>query len=247
MTKERFIVKVAETEEELKATYHLRYMDMVLEYDKNYHNDEEMDITEADKYAKQVIIVDTETNDVIGCYRIIDSKYFTKDFSRFVCEDEYNIDYLKRQNVRICELSRAVIKKEFRTGAALLLIWNFIYRYMREQQIRYLIGDASFFGTDPHIYQEELSYLANNFGINDDYNIKSYDKNQVKILPNEEIDVDKVKNNLPALVKAYISFGAKISKESFVDQEFKSVDVFILFDFQNHNERFMKKLLRIND
>lgn len=245
MKKERFIIKFAETEKELYATYRLRYKDMILEYDENSSNDQELDVSEVDKYAKQIIIIDSETDDVIGCYRMIDSNDFNEDFNAFVCESEYNIDKLKSLNERICELGRAVVKKEYRNGAPLLLLWEFIYRYIRENNIRFLIGDASFFGVDEKKYHQELSYIANNHAIDEQYEIHSLCAQKLDFIPNEEMNLAEVKNNLPPLIKAYLSFGAKISKEYFVDLEFKSVDVFILFDYQNHNERFMKRMFKL--
>lgn len=240
MKDKRFTVKFADSEEENTSAYALRYEEMLLEYRDDATSTNGLDITEYDKYAKQVICIDTLTNTIAGCYRLVTSE--TLRDGRFISEEEFNIDELKSSGEKIIELSRAVVKKEYRNSPVLMHLLQFIISYIQENDFRFVIGDASFFGTDKFIYVKELSYLAHYHAI-EDYNVVSKDEEQTPILPKEELNAREILRSLPPLIRAYVTFGAKVSKTSFTDRDFGSVDVFILLDTQNYNQTLVNKLL----
>ncbi len=243
MQSEKFSVKFAETDEENAAAFALRYRDMLLEYRPEL-SDDGLDITPYDAFAKQIICIDNETGEVVGCYRMITSRSLPEG-KTFVCEEEFNIASLKATGEPIAELSRAVVKREYRNSIVLMLLLRFIAKYIRENNFRFIIGEASFFGTDKSAWQKELSYLAH-YHVSDEFEIPSNEKEQVEILPKEALDAAAIKRGLPPLIRAYLGFGATVSKESFTDREFGSVDVFILIDFQNYNAAYVDRVLRMH-
>lgn len=240
---QKFITKFAETEQEKLKAYSLRYTDMLQEYKPDLHIENGLDYTEYDDYAKQVICIDTETDEVVGVYRVITSDDLPKT-KPFVCEDEFNITELKNTGEKIAELSRAVIKREYRNSTVLMHLLKFIITYLKDSSYRYIIGEASFFGTDKTKYVKEFSYLSNNYSVLD-YNITANEDCQLNYLKNEELDLQEIKRSLPPLIRAYLSFGAKVSKETYTDWDFGSVDIFILLDMSNYNEAYVKRLLKL--
>ncbi len=243
MQSEKFSVKFAETEAENNAAYALRYRDMLLEYRPELISETGLDVSLSDRYAKQIICVDNERDEVVGCYRIITSDTLPEG-EKFICEEEFDISELRATGARMAELSRAVVKREYRNSIVLMLLLRFIAKYIREENIRFIIGEASFHGTDKKAFVKELSYLAH-YHTSSEYKIPSLDKEQIKLLPEEEIEAAAIKRSLPTLIRAYLGFGATVSKESFTDWEFGSVDVFILIDFQNYNAGYVDRILRL--
>jgi putative hemolysin len=241
MEQEKFTVKFAETEQEKNSAYALRYNDMLKEYRQDIVCENGLDITDYDSYAMQAVCIDNEINQVVGCYRIISSTDIPNG-KKFTCESEFDISDLKATGEKIVELSRAVVKKEYRNSKVLTLLFRFVFSYIREENFRFVIGGASFFGTDKSVFVKELSYLAQLHSIQD-YQIKSLEEYQTEILPIESLDQMQVKRSLPALIRAYLSFGAKVSKDSFTDVEFGSVDVFILLDTKNYNQAYVNRLI----
>ena len=240
---ERFTVRFAVTNEEKNKAYRLRYNDMLLQFNPNAQAKDGLDVTPCDAYARQIICIDNETGEVVGCYRLITSDDLPAN-ENFVSEEEFCLGTLKNMGEKIVELSRAVVKTEYRTGPVLPLLLRFIVKFVRNGY-RYVIGDASFFGTDKNEHIEALSYLANTFPIDDDYGIVSLEKEQVDILPLDKLNLTKIKRSLPPLIKAYSAFGAKFSKTSFTDYDFGSVDVFVLLDSQNCNDKYIDRMLKI--
>ena len=242
MSNERFEVKFATTRQELDELYELRYRDLVLEYNPTAPN--VSDESEYDKYAQHLIVKEIATGQICGYYRMITSEAAVGG-NKFVCEEEFDIDTLKAHGDKICEFSRAVIKKEFRGGAILLLLWKFILNYMTENNYRYLVGDASFFGTDREACKEEISYLINNHSCDPALNILSRDPlPPMQLIDTSELNERKVLRRLPPLIRGYVAVGAKVASQPFTDFKFGSVDVFILLDMQNCNTAYVNKILK---
>lgn len=244
MKNTRFYVGLATTDEELDEVFKLRYEDMILEYSSENVSQNQRDIQPMDKYAQHIIVKDlSKDGRIVGYYRMLCSDALAED-KKFICEAEYNIDGLKACDDKVCEFSRAVIKKEYRGGVVILLLWQFIIKYMREHNFRYLIGTASFFGTDRERYIKEISYLVNSYPIVDSYNITTRDTlPDMHLLNASDYDEKEVLRMLPPLIKAYISVGGKVSKQSFTDWAFGSVDLFVLVDLDNCNEAFINRIM----
>lgn len=242
MNEQKFTVKLAETEQELASAMKLR-LEMLVEYNPK-KAELTSDLSDWDKDAKHLIVKDNNTNEVIGYYRMIISKH-CNERDRFVCESEFDIAPIKKTGLRLCEFSRAVVKKEYRNGSTLILLWRFILDYVLKNDCRYLIGDVSFPGTDREQYIEQISYVANHFVI-DKFDVRSKDMlPPMQLLDETQYDAKTVKRSLPALVKAYTSFGGKLSTQTFIDKEFGSVDLFVLLDTTEFNWSYVNRLVGI--
>ena len=125
-----------------------------------------------------------------------------------------------------------------------MLLWRFILNFALKSGYRYLMGDVSFNGTNRDDFLQEISYLANNHGIDPNYKIVSRDVlPPLKLLSPSEYDDGEVKRKLPPLFKAYTQVGGKLSSQTFTDWEFGSVDLFVLVDLQNCNMPYIKRLI----
>ncbi len=169
---EKFTVKFADSEKELLAAKRLRCQ-MFTEYNGDAANEQNTDYSSVDEQALHIIATDNESGEVVGYYRMLTTEAVGS--GKFICEDEYNIDELKSRGEKMCELSRAIVKKEYRGGIVVMMLWKFILNYALDNGYRYLIGDVSFNGTDRNEFLQEVSYLAHNFGIDESYKITSRD------------------------------------------------------------------------
>ena len=243
MIKERFTVKFAETKDEIMQTLKLRYREMLLDYRPENVKEDGIDLVPCDEYAKLAICIDNESGEVVGTYRVITTDFLPTGKS-FVTETEFNIDVLKQTGEKIAELSRAVVKTEYRNSIVLTLLLRFVVSYILEQGVRYVVGTASFHGTDKKVWVKELSYLAANYS--DDYKgMYSLEKEQIELLDKSQIDANEIRKSMPPLLRVYSAFGAITSNDSFTDYDFGSVDVLIVLDTQKCNESYIRKLLKL--
>lgn len=245
MEENKFIVKFAETEEEKQQLYRVRYDEMIRFFHEanNVKADEEIDYTPYDDKAKAIIVIDPRNNMIVGSYRIMLSSDLGEN-EKFLCEEEFNLDTLKESKELIAELSRAFVKTEYRNSNVLLLIWKYMFNYVLAVGARYIIGDVSFTSTNPIDSKDALSFVYYNYGVDDSFKITSSQQNcSIKLLEKEEIDRIKCKEQMPTLVKAYMMFGAKFSKEYYIDKDFCSLDIFVLVDSLNYNKKYIDRIL----
>ena len=240
-----FIIKLLETPEELKKVQELRYKEMLLDYNQQLQNATGLDESPYDAICDHIIAIDTTKDEIIATYRLIRDDH-AKEVGSFITESEYNIDSLKKGSHRLLELGRAVIKKEYRAGVILKLIWKFIFDYVSQYEIRFLFGTASYHGLDPQKYDSSLAYLYYNYLIDKEFSIHSHNTHGYRMnsLMPQEIDLDKALSETPTLIKGYLVLGAKVGNGIFIDEEFHSVDVFILLDFQNLNINYVQRLFK---
>lgn len=238
------LIKIAETEEEKQQVYRLRYQDLILDYNKSKVNNLEIDRDDYDNYCDYLIAVDTDIDEVVGTYRLIRREHAQK-VGQFLTEGEFNIDKIKDKNGDILEIGRAVVKEKYRDGLVIGLLWKAVIRYSMDLNIKFLFGTASFHGTDPSEYKNCLSYLYYNYLSPDE--IRAYAQEDsccdMKMLEQDKIDLNMVKKEVPPLVKGYAKLGATVGEGVYIDEPFKSVDVFILLETSRINPRYLKRYL----
>ncbi|MBQ3596510.1 MAG: GNAT family N-acetyltransferase [Clostridia bacterium] len=243
MENQRFTVKFATTEQEKQQVYSLRYTDMLKEYRPELVIENGLDYTPYDDYAKQIICIDNQTNQIVGSYRLLQDFDLPKD-KKFACQNDFDVSSIINSGHSICELTRAVVKKEYRNTPVLTNLLRFVITYIKEKKFRFVVGEASMMGNDKTLFLPQLSYLANFCKI-EDYPVFSLEKEQIPLLSPDKFDEIQAKRNLPPLFKAYLGFGAKFSDQYFTDVVFGSVDVFVLMDTTKLNDLYIKKLLKI--
>ncbi|MBQ8292462.1 MAG: GNAT family N-acetyltransferase [Bacilli bacterium] len=233
-------IKLAETKEEYEGLYRLRYFDLLLNYNINNQNDEQLDTDAYDKVCDHLIAVDTNTNEVVGTYRIIKKSHLLGEMP-FLTESEFDLTPLKKYE--LMELGRAVVKEEYRDGSVIGLLWSGIIRYAIEENMEYMVGTASFHGTDYREFEDVFSYLYHNnlspteirCNVNQDSAI------DMQILNDYQEEV--AKKNMPPLIKGYLRLGATIGNGIYIDRDFNSLDVLIVLKISEINPRYLKRYL----
>ena len=223
--------------DELKTIQRLRYNDLLKEFNDEL-DDNGLDDDHYDMYSDSLVVIDEENNVLVGTYRL--ASYET-GLNKLLLEDEFDISELKKQKDKILELGRAVVKKEYRSGAVINILWFGLFQYSKMFNYRYLIGTCSLYGTDPSQYINTLSYL-NKYSLSE-FDIRSI-KNSYEYY-NEDIDKIDAEKQMPSLLKAYLRLGAKVSRNGYIDYDFNSCDVLIIVDTKNANQRYIDFYSRI--
>ena len=60
----------------------------------------------------------------------------------------------------------------------------------------------------------------------------------------KEYNLENALENLPPLIRGYLSLGAKIGDGVYIDKDFNSLDVLIILKIKDINERYLKRFLR---
>ena len=243
-----FTVKIAETDFEIKKAQHLRYKIFLKDNkvkNKPINNLFKRDFDFYDKVSDHIIIIDNNINNnenVVGTYRLLRGN-FAKIYKGFYTEQEFDISNLKKHfsNSNMLELGRSCVHTDYRSGIILKLLWQGISNYINNYKIKILFGCASFHGTDPKKFRNEFNLLRKNFCLNDDFNVKSLQKNPIhfQTLQDEKI----VFKNLPPLIKGYLRAGGMMSKDYFIDKEFNTIDFCVVVFTDQIIDRYKNKFL----
>ena len=218
--------------EEVKKVQRLRYNDLLKEFNPSLPDDG-LDDDGYDQFTDSIIIVDNNNNEIVGTYRL---GYYSDKLDKFLMESEFNIDSLKVYKDKVLELGRAVVKKEYRDGTVISLLWSGLIEYALVFDYQYLLGTCSLHGNDPTVHSVTLSYLKKNYLSK----FKMYAIKNSFELPDVEIDEKQAERDLPKLLKAYLRLGAKISQNGYIDYEFNSCDVITLVDIKEIDPRYVE-------
>mgnify|MGYP001773609005 CR=1 FL=1 len=234
-----YIVKTAQTKNELLDLLKLRF-EVFLEGKKKLIP---IDFDEYDLLADHIIIIDKKTGKPIGTYRLISSLFSNKFYS----ETEFYIDNIKKLNGNILEMGRAAIKKDHRNGITIALLWKGIADYVKQTDSKYLFGCSSVYITDPVEAAYLYLYLRKNYfnenllcEVKPDYVMPKFDK-YLNFLQHVNPDLEKAKDLIPSLLKAYLNAGASVCSYPALDREFECIDFLTVLNTENLTKTFERK------
>ena len=246
---DNFIIKLVQTKSELKKAQALRYSVFYKEKKAKPTLPKKLirlDYDKIDKFADHLIVIDkNRKNKIVGTYRLIRGDV-AELYGGYYSSTEFNLINIVNnyQNKHILELGRSCVHQNYRNGTIMNLLWKAIAEYVKLYDIKVLIGCASFSGTDPIQYSEELSYLRDNFSLPANLSVESYDNN---IYPayklNNNSNPLRTFAKLPPLIKGYLRVGGKVSDNFFVDYRFNTIDLFVVVSTDDIDTRYKKKYL----
>lgn len=240
-----FEVKIATSPGEIEQAQRLRFEVFNLELNKGLQSsyDRGLDVDEFDPYCDHLIVRDLRSGDVVGTYRMLRGAQARRHIG-FYSEKEFDLTQIKQLDGEFMELGRSCARKDFRDRALIPLMWEAITDQVRAHHVRYLFGCGSLYSTDSIEVSAMFSLLKRNFYAADEY----------RVLPVNECKFDGLADNLaivddqalfqklPSLIKGYLRIGALVCGPPALDAEFGTADFFLLLDFGNLKQEYLKRL-----
>lgn len=236
-----FTVKLAETDEELRAAQRLRYDVFVRELGgggEMVDHAEGLERDQFDPYFDHMLAYDDVTGEVVGVYRLLPGDRVA-EVGRFYSEDEYDLTVLKNSGRKLLELGRSCLHPDFRGGTAMYHLWNGLAKYVSEREIEVLFGVASFHGTDVKHLAQPLSMLHHNHLAPPELRVRAQPDvyQNMNLVPKDALDRRSAMLQVPALIKAYLRLGGFVGEGAFIDHAFNTTDVCLILDTTRMNER----------
>ncbi|WP_138429771.1 GNAT family N-acetyltransferase [Fodinibius saliphilus] len=237
VSSQKYLVRLAETEAELRKAQSLRYQVFNVELDEGLERSHKtgLDVDKYDQQCDHLLVIDKESGSVIGTYRM--QTYETAvQHEGFYTSDEYCIENLSVDILKgSVEVGRACIHENHRNGRVLYLLWRGIAEYMKLTESRYLFGCCSLSSTDPTEGWIVMDYLKEKGLLHSDYTIGVKGEFDCPEVSRDKEAWKKVE--LPQLFKLYVDLGAKILSRPALDKQFKTIDYLILVDIMGLDER----------
>ena len=160
-----------------------------------------------DEFCDHLVVIDKSVSEdfVVGTYRLL-HKPKNEMVTSFYSQSEFDITNLLNKNASLLEAGRSCVRKEYRDGRIIKLLWKALATYIVISKVEYIFGCASFPSSNHNKFLNQLSYLHHYHSQKKDLRpnqLKSLQANY-KIIEKENLKIDEEFRNLPPLIKAYL-------------------------------------------
>ena len=189
-----------------------------------------MDVDKFDRHFDHLIILHKEKNLIVGTYRLNCSDILKDSYTAL----EFDLGKIFTLQGPFLELGRACIKKDYRKGAVISLLWRGIAEYMNVTEAHILFGCSSlkinqareaaliyqYLKEENSLTSQALSYPTKKFRMK---NFEAWAENFERgLTENQKQEADQL---LPSLLKSYMKLGAKIGSVPAFDRDFDCIDL----------------------
>lgn len=235
-------VSLARGEEEILEAQRLRYKVFVEELGARVQTRlPNHDIDHYDRYCDHLVVRETETERIVGTYRIL-SPAAARRVGNYYSENEFHINRLHHLRNRMVEVGRSCIHADHRSGAVITLLWAGLADYMVGNNYDYLIGCASIGMADGG---HNAANLFQQIGP------QHMAPAEYRVFPQHGLPFERLANGqqalVPPLIKGYLRVGAWICGEPAWDPDFNTADLLLLLPMSRMNQRYMKHFLKNAD
>lgn len=231
-------VRLAQTDEELRAAQRLRFKVFAQEYGARLSGmqtgrNSGLDVDMFDAYCDHLIAVDTRTDRVIGTYRMLTPAAARRLGQRYMA-DEFLIDRLESISEQTVEFGRSCVHPDFRNTTVLLTLWSGLAQYMRKHGLRYALGCSS---------TSLLDGGANARATWDVLQRTATGEESLRVFPINRLQIEHFSaqgGQVTPLIAGYARLGAKLLGDPAWDPDFNTADFPMLLDLQALPARYAR-------
>lgn len=237
---QQFAVRLAQTEDDLRAAQRLRYEVFVQELGGDgalVDHAARLEQDRFDPHADHLLVTDTADADrVVGVYRLLRQDQAAAA-GQFYSEGEYDLAALRASGRKLLELGRSCLHPDYRGGGAMFALWQGLAAYVLDHEIEVLFGTASFHGTDVAAIAQPLAFLHHRHLAPDALRVRARAFQRMDLIPEDALDRLTAMREMPALIKAYLRLGGCVGEGAFIDHDFNTIDVCLVMDTDRMNTR----------
>lgn len=244
--KNNFIVKTADSTEELREALRLRH-DIFLQELLKRRKRSGLDRDKFDKHCDHLIIIDKRIGKIIGTYRLQSSQHTTKWYTA----TEFHMKHIKKLPGTKLELGRACVHPDHRNGITIALLWEGIHAYIAASGSSYLFGCSSIKTMDREEIKLIYHYLKQNGHVAELHKVKPKNKFRVpgfnrisrQHLKQAQYPMghQEMKEMIPSLLASYLRIGAKVCGLPALDRSFKCIDFLTLLNVEDIRQNYRRK------
>lgn len=222
-------MRMAETAEDLRAAQTLRFIVFNLELNEGLEQSYATlrDEDPFDAVCDHLLVEDKASGEVVGTYRLQSGASAARNRG-FYSEQEFDFTPFRPVQNQIVELGRACVHSEHRNLPVLGLLWQGVAQYGRRHGTRYFVGCSSLTSQDPSIGAAAYHELCRDHLVEPAF--------RTEPLPAFRCSLDSPADSppkIPKLLRAYLSFGAKICGPPAIDREFGTIDFLTVVDMDH--------------
>jgi putative hemolysin len=241
-------VRISRDEADIQAFQRLRYQVFYQEGGAQALDPAkgDLDCDEYDGVCDHLLVFDRVTQDLVGGYRLTRQEA-ADQVGGFMARHEFQIDALYAHGGRLLELSRACVLASYRRQGVMAALWQAVFNYIQRHKIDMLFGSVSFPGIDPQRWFSGLAWLRAKYMAPDTRQTPALPLGRfvLPVVPEEDLDENKIFPLLPPLVKGYIRLGGLFSQEAFIDPIFQTISVCLTLPAGDLASRYLRRFQRL--
>lgn len=243
----RLAVRLAENARDVRAVQRLRwdifYGMMGATPPSDAGAGEGLDIDAYDPFCDHLLVEDQSDGQptVVGTYRLL-RQSVAERHGGFYSAGEYDLGpMIASAGGELLELGRSCVAPAYRDAETIQLLWRGIAQYLTDHKIAHMFGCASFHGTDPERHATTLAYLYHNHLAPAELRARALPERFVEMarLPLGGYDSRLAARQLPPLIKGYLRVGALVGDGAVIDDQFNTVDVFMVMPVESISARYL--------
>ncbi|MGW0736411.1 GNAT family N-acetyltransferase [Streptomyces sp. NPDC002851] len=232
-----YAVAIADTPELIRAAQRLRHQVFGEEMGATLHSPVPgLDIDDFDALTDHLIVLDTDSGDVVGTYRLLPPGRS----ERLYADGEFDLSALAPIRPHLVEAGRSCVHPAHRNGAVINLLWSALARYALLSGHRYLAGCASVPLDDGGRAATSAWLLGN---------AKHAAPPELRVHPHRPwqpagpLEGGAHPSDLPPLLRGYLRLGAWMCGAPAHDPEFNVADFYVLLPMDRVNDRYRRYFL----
>ncbi len=229
---------LAQSEGEVREAQRLRFKVFAEEMGATLTGAEDgLDKDLFDPYCDHLLVRDSDTNEVVGTYRILTPAQ-AKRIGSYYSQTEFDLTRLLHLSDRMVEVGRSCVHPDYRNGATIALLWAGLAKYMETHNYEYMMGCAS-------ISMADGGHLAASVY----HTLKDTHLSPIewRVFPRCALPLEALDSGLdapvPPLIKGYLRAGAYICGDPAWDPDFNTADLLVFLPLSRVNPRYAKHFL----
>jgi len=223
-----YTIRVARDAEDIRSAQRLRFEVFNLELNEGLDTAylSGLDADRFDDCCDHLLVEENRTGAVVGTYRLQTGQLAAANHGYYSAQ-EFDFSPFESIRCETVELGRACVHKDHRKLNVVNLLWRGIARYATERRARYLIGCSSLTSQDAAAGLAVYEALRTEHLVEVPFRTEAVGEYRMDAgTPAAE------RPQIPKLLRAYLSLGAKICGPPALDREFKTIDFLTLLDLQ---------------
>ncbi|MEM6639053.1 MAG: GNAT family N-acyltransferase [Pseudomonadota bacterium] len=194
------------------------------------------DHDEFDAQCHHMMVVHTETEEVVGTYRLQTAE-MARAGRGFYSDAEFDLATLGDEFLsQAVELGRACVALSHRNSRVLFLLWRGLAKYVFHNGHRYFFGCCSLTSQDPdeawHVRQKLIRREQMH------PTLSAAPRPEVACFgPDYTPPAETEDAFIPRLMRTYLDYGARIAGDPVIDRDFKTIDFLAVFDMESITPR----------
>jgi putative hemolysin len=204
-----------------------------------------VDVDRFDEHCDHLLVREDNSGELVGCYRMLSPTGAVAAGGLYTAT-EFDIQALDGLRPSLVEMGRAVVRKDHRNGAVVLLMWAGILAYLDRCGYDYVTGCVSV-----PVNGDGGPPGAQIRGVRDFVLRRHAAPPQYRVYPHRPVIIDgrpldeipaPARPMIPPLMRGYLRLGARICGEPAYDADFGVGDFPALLDKRQADTRYLRRL-----